>query len=133
MISNIAHLVVLMRVVFTMGCSTPLSSGIVALGTLVEDGLVSRQIPELLGLPGQAQARMFDMGMCSSSDLLHVELLAHCQVGLSVNLAPFSQVSGLFCIGDVDLLHPGPQGALGRHEDLVWLQVVGQSKQLLSV
>ena len=49
---------------------------------------------------------MFDVGVRSSSDLFHVELLAHCQVGLGVDLAPFSQISGLFSIGDVDLLHP---------------------------
>ena len=61
-----------------------------SIGTLVEDGLVARQVPELLGLPGQAQARVLDAGVCSSSNLLRVELLAHGEVGLGVDLAPFS-------------------------------------------
>ena len=104
MVSNIAHLVVFMRgglqdrlfdaVVVWDGCTV---------GALIEDRFVSRQVLELLGLPGQAEAWMLDVCVSSSTDLFHI---AHRQVGFSVNLAPFSQVSGLFGIGDNDLLRP---------------------------
>ena len=73
------------------------------------------------------------MGMVATAYLLVIKLLAHCQVNFVIDFTSFLKILSLGLILDIDLLHSGPQGALGSHGDLIGFQLIAQPEQLLSV
>ena len=94
---------------------------------------MSGKMSELRRFPSQTQVRVLDVGMVSSSHLLVVQLFAHCQMSSPVHFTAFLKIFGLSLVVHIDLLHPGPESALGGHVDLIRLKLIAQPQESFSM